>query len=267
MTQWNKRCGKSSCVLHLRGFDTHETGGKRFQISGGERRVKVIVVMTWCLLAGLILICACKDARQEIPNDYIIQVNDRKVTVEAFQRQFDQIKSDYTETTEIPAAEQAEMKRYLLNQLIEKLILLERAEELDIHVTDGEIDRRIEDIKADYPEGTFKEVLLEQAVIFHQWKEDLKTRMLMEKVIQNDLDPRVTLTQADISAYYEKYFIRDENESDSILPDESLNETLFQLARNQKKEEAYRTWINELQNRYQVDVNLENWEKINNSDK
>ena len=267
MAQRNKRCCKSSLAQYLRDDGTHETADRCARISGGGRRVRVIALLACCLLAGWVLICACKDTRREIANDYIIQVNDRKVTVEAFKRQFDQINSGYTETTEIPADEKAEMQRYLLNQLIEKLILLERAEELNIHVSDAEVNRRIEDIKADYPEGTFKEVLLEQAVIFQQWKEALKTRMLMEKVIKSDLDPRVTLTQADLSAYYEKHFIRNESQSDSVMPDEGLSETLFQLARNQKKEEAYRAWISELQNRYQVTVNLENWKKISNSDK
>jgi hypothetical protein len=35
---------------------------------------------------------------------------------------------------------------------------------------------------------------------------------------------------------------------------------------NQKKEEAYRLWIADLQNRYTININTAAWEKINSPD-
>jgi FKBP-type peptidyl-prolyl cis-trans isomerase (trigger factor) len=181
------------------------------------------------------------------------------MTVDAFQRQLNRMNADAVAQQ---PANQLEMQQYLLNQVIEKFILLERADELKLDVTDEELDQAVADIKKDYPEGTFKTVLLEQAVSYNQWKKELKTRMLMEKVIQQELDPQITVTQDDISAYYEKHYLANEDESGESSRNETLNETLFDLVRNEKKEKAYQAWIANLQKRYQVQLNPEAWKKI-----
>ena len=232
---------------------------KKFRLAAAERISKQISVLVCWLIAGLV--CGCADAGQKAAQEYLVQVNDRGITVEAFQRQMDRMNSDYTDSTDKPPVEDAALHRHLLNQCIEKLVLLERAEELGLKVTDAETSRSVEEIKKDYPDNTFQSVLLEQAVIYSQWEEELKTRILMEKVITKDLEPLVVLTQADISRYYEEHFISNANGAGE--QDESLNEALFKLARNKKKEEVYRTWISALQNRYQIKVNSKAWEKIN----
>jgi hypothetical protein len=219
--------------------------------------------MTILITAGLVW--GCTGQKQENTKEILIQVNDRKITIAEFNDKFDKMNDDIPSSAEIEPADQSEMRRYLLNQLIEKLILMERAKELDLNVSDVELEKAVDKIKMDYPDDEFKQVLLEQNVSFRQWKEELRIRILLEKVIEKEISPLISLKSDDISAYYEKHYPADEKGADSAPVDEDFNETLLQLVSKQKKEEAYQSWIVELQKRYKIDVNTEAWEKINAS--
>ena len=223
----------------------------------GEISAKLSVIVCGMILGSVIF--GCPGSKKEAAQECLLQVNHRCMTVDAFQLQLNRMNADAVAQQ---PANQLEMQQYLLNQVIEKFILLERADELKLDVTDEELDQAVADIKKDYPEGTFKTVLLEQAVSYNQWKKELKTRMLMEKVIQQELDPQITVTQDDISAYYEKHYLANEDESGESSRNETLNKTLFDLVRNEKKEKAYQAWIANLQKRYQVQLNPEAWKKI-----
>jgi hypothetical protein len=216
------------------------------------------------LIAGLVW--NCTSPKQESTSEYLIQVNDRKITVAEFNDKFYEMNDDIPVGAEIETTDQSEMRRYLLDQLIEELVLMERAEECDIHVSDVELEKAVEEIKKDYPEGAFRQVLLEQNVSYRQWKDELKVRILLEKVIARELEPLIALKPEDISAYYEKHYASNEKGADSAPYDEAFNETLLRLVSNQKKEEAYRSWIADLQKRYTIDVNAEAWKKINSQD-
>jgi hypothetical protein len=220
-------------------------------------------IVIW-MIAGLVW--SCSSPKQESTTEYLIQVNDRKITVAEFNDKFYEMNDDMSVGAEIETTDQSEMRCYLLDQLIEKLILMERAEECNIRVSDVELEKAVEEIKKDYPEGAFRQVLLEQNVSYRQWKDELKVRILLEKVIARELEPLIVLKSEDISAYYEKHYAPNEKGADSEPYDEAFNEQLLQLVSNQKKEEAYRSWIADLQNRYTININTAAWEKINSPD-
>ena len=93
----------------------------------------------------------------------------------------------------------ADIRLRILNQLTERLILMERARELNLQISDEQLEEVIASIKADYPKGEFDQVLLEQAVSFQQWKNDLRIRLLMVKVVDHELEPRIHITPEEIS--------------------------------------------------------------------
>jgi hypothetical protein len=223
-----------------------------------KNSVKISVILG-AMILGL-MISGCPDTQKEAAQNCLIRVNDRCMTVDEFENRFNRMNADAME--EQPG-DQGEFRRYLLNQMIEEYILLERAKELNLNVTAEELNRAVEEIKADYPEGTFKTVLLEQAVSLTQWKKELKARMLMEKVIHQELDPRITVSQAEIADYYEKHYLASEGQTEDSPLNEDLSRTLFDLVRNEKREKFYRTWIANLQHRYQIHINAAAWKRMN----
>jgi hypothetical protein len=150
-------------------------------------------------------------------------------------------------------------RRRLLDQLTEELILIERAKELDIRVADAEIEAAVQEIKSDYPDGDFEKMLLEYAISYPVWKQRLRRRMLMEKVIEEELKYRITIEPDEILAYYDTH-IRSKSDSASISGDKNV--FIVMQLRRKKAEEAYWDWIQKLEKAYTIEINQTAWKKI-----
>jgi hypothetical protein len=87
-----------------------------------------------------------------------------------------------------------------LNQMIEERLLLARAAELGIAIDEETLEAAIDEVRADYPDDTFEETLLENAVSFNQWREQLRRRLLLEKVVNQELEEKVEISPEDVAA-------------------------------------------------------------------
>ena len=198
----------------------------------------------------------CANSSTSDNGDFLIRVRDSVATVGDYKKAFEIAKNAYSHNDmQNPAAFKAAQQR-LLNQLIEELILIERAKELNIRVADTEVETAIQEIKSDYPDGDFEKMLLEYAVSYPIWKQRLRRRMLMEKVIEEELKLGITIEPDEILAYY------DEHKSDSASISGDPNTVIVMQLRRKKAEDAYRVWIQNLEKKYTIEINQTQWEKI-----
>jgi parvulin-like peptidyl-prolyl isomerase len=63
----------------------------------------------------------------------------------------------------------------------------------------------VSDLKKDYPETSFEDLFLKHAVSFEAWRERLKRRLLVEKVIRKELLKEDSATPRRIKDYYDKH--------------------------------------------------------------
>jgi len=224
-----------------------------------ERLFKTI----WLIgpISFLFLFSGCGEKGSGLGNEVLIRVGDRVVTVLDFNEAFEISKIAFDSTSE-QADDLREAQLRLLNELILEVILLERADEIGISVTDSELEKAVAAIKSDYPPGEFEETLLEFAVSYDTWESRLKTRLTMEKVIEKELENRITITPEDIAEYYKKNFQGKKDESDSTPAAGDINEIIVKQLRREKAEESYETWIEELKTKYEIEINNEQWEKM-----
>jgi hypothetical protein len=143
-----------------------------------------------------------------------------------------------------------------------ELIILERATELGLSVSDEELEKAVADIKKDYPEDSFEKTLLEYAVSYETWQDRLRKRLLMEKVIQQELEDQIVITSEDIAKYYEENFRAKAPDADSELNTEDINKMIIEQLRRAKLEHAYQIWINKLKQKYPIEINTVQWERI-----
>ena len=190
---------------------------------------------------------------------------DRVVTVLDFNKAFEISKIEFAHSTSEQSEDLRKAQLRLLNELILEMVLLERAHEIGISDTDIEHERAVAAIKSDYPSGEFEETLLEYAVSYETWESRLKTRLIMEKVIEKELENRITITSEDIAEYYKKNFQGQKDESESTPAAGDINEIIVKQLRREKSEETYKTWIEELKSKYEIEINDEQWEKITDS--
>ena len=219
-----------------------------------------------CSLIGLIILlfflAACEQKTTDPGDDFLIRVDDRVMTVIDFNNAFEITKIAYENDIKEHPEELKKAQIRLLNQLTVEMILLERAEELGIDITDAEFENAVSAIKSDYPEGEFENTLLEFAVSYDSWKDRLKNRLIIEKVIEEELKNRISITPEDISEFYQKNYAGKEEKSAQNEKTEDINETIVKQLRRQKAEEAYNSWIEELKGQYKIEINRDQWEKI-----
>ena len=107
--------------------------------------------------------------------------------------------------------------------------------------------------------------MLEFAVSYDSWKDRLKNRLILEKVIEEELKNRMTITPEDISEYYQKNYQDREEESGASQTSEDINEAIVKQLRRQKAENTYNSWIEALKGQYEIEINTVQWEKITGS--
>lgn len=208
------------------------------------------------LAGALLIICLLAGCAESEPDEYLIRVNDRITTACDFNRAFEIAKIAHPrDVTENPTALR-KIRLRLLNQIVEEMILLERAEELQIDIFDPEVKEAFADIKKGYPDGVLEQALLEQAIPYNLWKERLKVRLLIEKVVAEELARQVTITPEDISRFYAEHYREESLKSDLKSEPNDLKETITEQLRRKKMEEAYKPWIEKLREKYIVEINI-----------
>jgi len=210
----------------------------------------------WYTLAG------CSDFEHKQRDEYFIKVGDRIITVADFNKAFESAKNAYSHNRIQQPDVIREARLRLIQQMTEEMILLERAGELGITITDSQVEKALRDIKRDYPDNVFQEILLEYAIPYQSWREGLKTRLLMEKVITQELGDKIEITHDDISKYYEEHFKDDNTSPDVKAVSKDTNNIIIIILRKEKMEKAYASWIKKLKNKYAVEINKKELEKM-----
>jgi hypothetical protein len=219
----------------------------------------------WCLIIPLLAAIAffgCARSESEDQDEYLIRVGDNVVTVFDFNKAFEIAKTAYSHNMMQDPAAFKEAQLRLLNQMTEELILLERAKELNINVSEQEVDKTIAKIKSDYPDDVFEKVLLEYAVSYQSWKKGLRMRLLMEKLVERELKDQIVITPEDIEKYYEQNFKGDDLQTEFAERSKDINEKIIKQLRRKKTEIAYKSWIEKIQKKYKIEINKQRWENI-----
>jgi len=217
-------------------------------------------------LTALLLLAAiagCSGSEQAAKGEFLIRVGEAVITEVEFNKAFEIAKAAYPHNIMQNPEDYREAQIRLFNQMTEELILLERARELNISVSDEEVEKSIARIKADYPDDeVFEQTLLEYAVSYKTWKKGIKTRLLMEKLVEQELKDQIVITPAEIAKYYKENYGHDKQKPGPAENSKEIDEIIIKHLRRKKTEKIYRSWIEEIQKRYKIEINQKKWEKI-----
>ena len=225
-------------------------------------RYSIKLIFLICFLWVGYTLAGCSDSEHKQRDEYFVKVVDRTITVSDFNKAFKIAKNAYPQNRIQRPDVAQEVRLRLIQQMIEEMTLLERAEELGITMTDSQVEKALKDIKRDYPDNIFQEILVEYAVPYRSWKEGLKTRLLMEKVISQELGDKIEITHDDISKYYEEHFEADDTPPDVNEVSKDTNNIIIKILRKEKIEKAYTSWIKKLKKKYAVEINKKELEKM-----
>jgi peptidyl-prolyl cis-trans isomerase SurA len=168
-----------------------------------------------CVLAAIALCCGC--GRRASPKDEIwARVNGTPI----YKRQVEAVYQRMRTTPRPDMPEQAlTFDLSILNDLIDQQVLLERARQEEIVVSDADIDSRLRQIQSPYSEEEFEKRLKAQGLNRVAFREQVRDALLIQKLLDERVYSRVAVTEADIAAYYAR------NKADFNVP-----ETEYHLA-------------------------------------
>ncbi len=214
----------------------------------------------WVLMVMLVLLAGCGQAGDRQGNNaYLIRIGDKQVTSESFKDALEIAKTAYPYKTLQNEQTVKAIKTRLLKQMTEELILMKKAEELGITVSEAELEKAIASVKEDYPGKQFKKALMENAISPEVWKDRMKIRLLIEKLIEKKLVKQVNITSREIQNYINEHY--SESERKQLKP-EMIDSTVIKQIRHKKAQKKYPQWINSIQKQYQVELNTKKWKKI-----
>ncbi len=137
-------------------------------------------------------------------------------------------------------------KLNLLNELIDHQILLDRARRVEVTVSEPEVDERIARIRSPYAGPDFSAELQKQGLTPAEFRNQVRDNLIIEKLVQREIDARVTVSQPEIAAYYAQnkaIFTVPQTEYHlaqilvTPLPDPQIQNLMNDDARNEKQAE------------------------------
>lgn len=147
----------------------------------------------------LILLCLTGCQPPEKPLPPLFSVGQRQLQLSQFERE---LKSSYPDLSSLADAAQLQLKKQLVNQLIERELILGEADRLAIQLNPDELDAARRELRGSYSAEEFAVILRDAGQTRANWDATLKLRLLTEKVSAAviGLESRVTAQEAE--AYY-----------------------------------------------------------------
>ena len=228
-----------------------------------RKQVDEVSKMRWPLvLASLLLgvgtlLWSCQG--ENVPNQSVLmRVGDRVVTVDAYKRELNIYRTATGSNLEEGEDADRETQIRFVRQMADQLVLLEHARAIGIDVTDRELETALEEIRRDYPDDVFEQLLLENAITLDEWKASLRTRLVIERVIRQELEEHIRINEEDMAQFMAR-FNNDlqaiEDESETRTPATPSDKTIVNQLRRSKTENAYAAWMADLKNRYPIEIN------------
>ncbi len=147
-----------------------------------------------------------------------------------------------------------EARERLFEELLTELLVREHARTAGVAVSDPELEDAVEAVRSQYPPGLFEQTLVEAAVSLAEWKERLRSRLLLERVWQRVVAEEETLDPEELRAHYERHFRGQAAKVDSEEAWVRLREMLVADLRRRKREEAFSAWVETLRRKTFVRV-------------
>jgi parvulin-like peptidyl-prolyl isomerase len=146
----------------------------------------------------------------EVPDGAIAVVGEREIPKAEYDRLVAQAKKTYeARDQEFPAAgtpEFAQLRNAIVRSLVEQAEFEIAAEELEVEVTDADVEKRLKELKEQFFEGDqakYEAELEKQGLTDEQVRTDVRTRLLSERIFE-EVTKDVEVTDQEIQAYYDE---------------------------------------------------------------
>ncbi len=138
----------------------------------------------------------------ELIDQLAAEVNGAAITLSEVKQKVD--KGPLIEVSPFPAQEKDPPLQVAIQDLINKKLIMQKADELEIEVTDAQVTEEIDRFMKgrNLSKDQLTQALAEQGMTYDQYKEDFKTQMVMNQFQGREILPQVKISDRDIQLYY-----------------------------------------------------------------
>lgn len=154
---------------------------------------------------ALATLCACSAASEPKPEDQVVAtVGGVPILVEEFQRELARLRIDEADTL-ISAATNEMQKRALIENLIERKLVLREAETKNVLVGIDEVEAEFERMRRAWPGSDFEDSLKKRDVTAAELKREIRTLITVRRFFRDHVFPRVAVTNEEVEDYLEAH--------------------------------------------------------------
>jgi len=150
------------------------------------------------MFAALLAAWPACDAFDRPAEKVVISVGSRKITPEDLKEHLKRMAFE-------PDVANQERFDSLVEMLVDHYLVLEYGKQQGLSVSDEELENTVREIKKDYAEKDFQDLLLKGYIDYGEWKEGLREQLLIRKITRkaSEAGPQVSIEE--MKAYYDSH--------------------------------------------------------------
>ena len=159
--------------------------------------------VTGVFIGLLMMTVAVQSAERIVVEGVLVRVNDRIITISDFT---ERVRQELTQMTTPPNNEELrQFAEMLLNEIVNELVLLERATEKRLTVNDEMIDQALENLRKENnleDDAEWEQALQTSGLTVAALRERYRRTMLLQRAVQGEVRP-VEITEEELRQRYE----------------------------------------------------------------
>jgi peptidyl-prolyl cis-trans isomerase SurA len=147
---------------------------------------------------------------QEVVEEIVAVVNGDIITLSDYRQQYDltlaQIRAQQLPPEQFDKQTQ-QLKKELINVMITELLLLQKARELNLNISD-QLKGMIEKIKTDNnmtSDDDLRRAIEQQGMSYEQWLKEYEEGMMRQAVLFSEVERSIVLDDSEVVQYYKKH--------------------------------------------------------------
>ena len=138
--------------------------------------------------------------------DVVAKVNGQDIHDDDIIRELKKTLKNYKDRgIPLTAEEEKITAKKLIENEIERALLLQKGNEINALVSDEALDRKLRKVKSSFKsDSIFEHELKNRKLTLDQYKKELKVDLLMQQVIDREIEPNIKVSEKDIQSFYEK---------------------------------------------------------------
>ena len=148
-------------------------------------------------LAAGILLAGCQ---RGAPSGVAASVNNRPITLTDLEKNY---KFQPMANPEGISEDEIQIQKLdLLRNLIDAEIMLQRAEQLGLMVTDADVEAKFNELRAPYTKEEFDKQLASRSMTVADLKTQLRNDLSIQKLLNKEIESKINITDSDVAAFY-----------------------------------------------------------------